>query len=704
MASNVRLMTICMIVALPIVALAELPSPQLQRIEPLGLNAGGQVELTYIGADTEGTETLIFDHPGLKAEFVKDKTFKVTVGQDVPAGTYDIRAVGRFGMSNPRLFAVSRQFSDVAEVEPNNTIDKAQLIAVNSAINGQSDGNSQDMFRVSLGAGQRILIDCLSSRLDTELDGTLVLYSADGRQLASNGDYIGRDPQLDFTAPAAGDYVIELCDLTYRGGYAYRLIVSDKPSVENVFPRAVQAGQSIEITAFGRNLGAGSQPTKWQIGDVPLDAVTRVLNGNGGLLQTGTYRFREHPTHHSVLPTAATCTIVGEQFAPFEEHAFSIVVTDTPTMVEVEPNDAREQAMPLTLPAMISGRFDRERDLDWYTFETDDAGVYGFDVYCERIAGRADPFLSVTDEKGNQVGQLDDFGHRVSSFDGHLRDPSGTMNLSAKTKYHVLVKDIYQRGGARYQYVLSVRKARPDFFVACIPSEANMAGTTVRTGGTTWLDVIVHARDGYNDPITISGENLPAGLHIAPLTINNDQRGTLVLWGSDDAKPSHGSIQLIATGKRGDEVLRREVRSYSRTMNQFGSRPTRELAVAIRELAPVKLSIMPEQVTVEAGQKAEVKLRLIRQWPEFTGSVNFQPLNFPGQFQLGNGTIQPGQTEVPISINVQAGTRPGNYSLVVMGQSQVPFNKDPKATEKPNTLVSTPSLPLSITVTEPPKK
>lgn len=704
MPSNVQRLAICLAIAFPIIASAELPSPQLQRIEPLGLNAGAQSELTYIGADTEGTETLVFDHPGLKAEFVKDKTFKVTVGQDVPAGTYDVRAVGRFGISNPRLFAVSRQFTDVAEVEPNNTIDKAQSIAVNSAVNGQSDGNNQDLFRVSLTAGQRVLIDCLSARLDTELDGTLVLYSADGRQLASNGDYIGRDPQLDFIASTAGEYLIELRDLTYRGGFPYRLIVSDKPSVENVFPRAVQAGQSIEVTVFGRNLGSGSQSSPWQIGDLRLDSVPRTLVGNGSLLQTGAYRFREHPTHHSVLPTAATCTMIGEQFAPFEEQAFPIVVTDGPTSVEVEPNDTREQAMPLNLPAVVSSRFDRERDLDWYTFESDEAGVYGFDVYCERIAGRADPYLAVTDEKGNQVGQLDDFGHRVSSFDGHLRDPSGTMNLAAKTKYRVLVKDVYQRGGARYQYVLNIRKAQPDFFVACMPSEPSMAGTTVRAGGTAWLDVVVHARDGYNAPISITAENLPPGLHVAPLTINNDQRGTLVLWANSDAQPSIGTIQLIATGERGEDVLRREVRSYSRTMNQFGSRPTRELAVAIRETAPVMLSIMPEQITVEAGQKAEVKLQLKRLWPEFTGAVNYQPLNFPGQFQLGNGTIQSGQTEAPISISVQPGTRPGNYSLVIMGQSQVPFNRDPKATDKPNTLVSTPSLPLSITVTEPPKK
>ena len=693
-----------LVLAMPMPLRAELPSPQLHRIEPVGLNAGGHVEMIILGADNDGTESLIFDHPGLKAEFVKEKTFKVSVANDVPSGTYDVRAVGRFGVTNPRLFAVSRHLTDVTEVEPNNTLENAQRIEVNSAVNGQSDGNNQDLFKVTMQAGQRIVVDCQSARLDTELDGTLVLFSADGRQLASNGDYIGRDPQIDFIAPVAGDYVIEVRDLTYRAGYPYRMVVTDKPSIENVFPRAVQAGQTVEMTIFGRNLGPGSQPSNWRIGDSALDMIRLPVTGATNILPTGAYRFREHPTHHSVLPTASTCTLVGDQITPLDANAQTIVIANSPTSIEVEPNDTREQAMPVSLPAIVSGRFDKERDLDWFSFETDEGGVYGFDVYCERIAGRADPYLAVTDEKENPVGSLDDFGHRIGTFDGHLRDPSGTFVLSPKTKYRMLVKDTYQRGGARYQYVLSVRKAVPDFFASCIHSDNNMAGVTVRSGGATWLDVVIHQKDGFNNPITITAENLPAGLHAAPLTITNEIRGTLVLWAEDGAAPWTGNIQLMATGKRGDETLRREVRNHCRVTNLQGCRPTRELTVAIRERSPYALALTPDKIVVEAGQKAEIKVQLSRLWPEFTGAVNYQPLNFPGQFQLGNGTLPPGQVEATVSINVQPGTRPGDYTLAIMGQAQVPFNKDPKASDKPNTLVSIPGRPVTITVIEPPKK
>lgn len=685
--------------------LADLPSPQLHRIAPIGMNAPGEIELTITGADLEGVKSLLFDHPGLRADFVKDNVFKVSVASEVPSGTYDVRAQGRFGVTNPRLLSITHGLQDVTEVEPNNGPEKAQSITVNSAINGQSDGNNQDVFRLGLKQGQRIIVDCLSARLDTEMDPILVLFGPGGQQLASNSDYYGRDPQLDFVSPADGEYLIEVRDLTYRGGYPYQLVISDRPHVESVFPRAVQAGQTVELTVLGQNLGAGSQPSPWKSGEAPLDMLKLPATGSTTILPTGSYRFVEHATQHSVLPTAATCTLVGEQITPLNANAQILLVTETAPGVEVEPNDTREQAQTLALPAIISARFDRERDVDWYTFETDDkGGPYGFDVYCERIAGRADPYLAVTDEKGNTAGTLDDFGHRLSSFDGHLRDPSGTINLSPKTKYRVMVKDAYGRGGARYQYVLSIRKPRPDFFVGSIQSSNNMSGTTIWQGGAEHLDIVVHAKDGFTESIVITAEGLPPGLHAGPLTITNNQRGTLVLWADENAAPWTGPVKLVATAKFGDTTLRRDVRPYCRVLNQVGSRETRDHVFAIRERAPFSLAIEPDRLTVEAGQKGEVKLRLVRHWGDFKNSVNFQPLNFPGQFQLGNGTIAADQSEITLSINVQGGTRPGDYTLVVLGQGQVPFNKDASKPEKPNTLVSLPSRPLIVTVTEPPKK
>src|SRR5262245_20432383 len=81
---------------------ADLPSVRFDRLFPLGGAAGSTVEVEIVGADMEEVKALLFDHPGLKAVFMQERRFKVTIADDVPAGSYDVRLVGRFGVSNPR--------------------------------------------------------------------------------------------------------------------------------------------------------------------------------------------------------------------------------------------------------------------------------------------------------------------------------------------------------------------------------------------------------------------------------------------------------------------------------------------------------------------------------------------------------------------------------------------------------------------------
>ncbi len=698
---------VTLLVVMPVSAEAEVPSIRFDRLTPLGASAGSTVDVEIAGADIEDVKSLWFDHPGFSAEPIaeKERWFRVAVAGDVPAGTYDVRLVGRWGVSNPRLFAVTHGLADVGETEPNNEPGQAQTISVNSAVAGMSDGNNEDVFRFAAKAGLRIVLDCQAGKLDSMMDATMSLSAADGKLLASSSDFSGRDPLIDFVAPADGDYLVRVYDLSYRGGFPYRLLVTDKPHVESVFPSAVQAGQTVELTAIGRNFGAGASESAWREGDLPYVEQRFPFAAPADVLATGSYRFDEHPTTHSVLPTAATCTLTGVQFRPPLDDAINsqtLLVTDLSVTIEAEPNDTLDQPQPVALPLCVSGRFDRPRDADWFEFEVPESGQYGFDVYCERINGRADPYLVVVDDQGNRVNELDDFGHRMNAFDGHLRDPVGMVGLTEKKKYRVLVQDRYRRGGARYQYVLTVRKQQPDFYPAVIHSQnPGPGGTTVWRGGCVYLDVVIHQQQGYGDEITLTAEDLPTGLHVAPTVINNNSRGVLVLWADDDAPDFVGPIKLFATGRRDEDTLRREVRAYTRVWTDAGmnsSRPTRDLVVAIRDSAPYRLEWANDRVEVEAGKAAELKLRLTRRWPDFTSDVTIQSLSFPGNFQMSNTSISSGQMEISISVTVQNGTRPGDYTLAVLGQAQVPFNKDPTAKDRPNTLVSLPSRPVTLVV------
>ena len=700
------------VVSFAATAHAELPSIRFDRLTPLGATAGTSVEAEISGADIEDVRTLLFDHPGLSAEPIegKDRHFRITVTADVPPGTHDVRLVGRWGISNPRLFSIDHSLSNITDSEPNNDPSQAQVVPVNSAVAGMSDGNNVDVFRFAASAGKRIVIDCQAGKLDSMMDATMSLASADGKLLASSSDHNGRDPLIDFVVPASGDYDVRVYDLSYRGGFPYRLLITDKPHVETVFPRAVQAGQEVQLLALGRNLGVGSAESSWREADLPYFERRFPFSVPGDFTFGGLYQFAVHPTDHSVLPTAATCTLTGAQFLASPDglaNSQTLLVTDSSVTLEVEPNDVQEQPQSVTLPLVVSGRFDQPRDADWYEFEVAESGQYGFDVYCERINGRADAYLVVVDDNGNRINEMDDYGHRINAFDGHLRDPSGMVNLAEKRKYRVLVQDRYRRGGARYQYVLAVRKQQPDFYAAAIHSQnPGPGGTTVWRGGSVYMDVILHQQHGYSDPITITAENLPQGLHVTPTVINNNSRGTLIIHADDDAADFAGPIQLIATGMTGETTIRREVRPYSRVWNDAGmnsSRPTRELVVAIRDGAPYRLEWATPELEVEAGKEAQLTLRLIRRWNDFKADVTVQPLSFPGNFNLSNTSFKGDQTELTIPITVQNNTRPGSYTLAILGQAQVPFHKDSESKDRPNTLVSLPSQPVTLRVVAAPQ-
>jgi hypothetical protein len=679
---------------------AELPLPRLHLVTPMGQAAGTTREVTIEGSDLEGCERLWADHPGISATFVKERTFQLAVAPDVPVGTYDVWTAGRFGVTNPRVLQVTRGLVDIPEVEPNDTPSAAQRVALNSAIDGKVDGAPRDLYAITLKRGQRVTFELWSARLETEMDGLLTLYHPDGRQLASNADYHGRDPLIEVVIPADGEYVVEARDLTYRGGYPYRLWIHDQPRVEHVFPRAVQAGQPTTLLVTGSNLGAGAESTTAMIPSVPLMQRPWPYSPPTDLVPLALFRERVHTLQHSVAFSAATCTLVGEQVQPFGFEAIPILVTDQPTGVEQEPNEDQARAQPLTLPVFISGRFDQPRDADWYTFETDETGgAYGFDVYAERIDGHGDPYLAYYDDQGNRFLESDDFGHRVGSFDGHLRDPSGQTNLGPKQKFHVLVQDRYQRGGPRYHYVLQLRKATSDYHAAVIHHHTNPAGLTLWKGGATHLQVVLHHQDhGNRYPVRVDALDLPAGVHATPLWITANNQAHMVLWTDPDAPDFTGPIRLQATSNHEGREVTHVVRPFTRSHPGQGSRAMRQFPLAVREPAPYALRIEPERITATAGKPIELKLMATRYWPQFQGNIDVQPLNFPGPFQLSNATIAGGATELTLSIMVQPGTQAGDYTLSVLGQAQVPFHKDPAATDRPNTLVPLPSRPVTITV------
>jgi hypothetical protein len=124
----------------------------------------------------------------------------------------------------------------------------------------------------------------------------------------------------------------------------------------------------------------------------------------------------------------------------------------------------------------------------------------------------------------------------------------------------------------------------------------------------------------------------------------------------------------------------------------------RELIVAVRESAPFGLRFEAERAEVKANSKITLKLRVDWLWPDLKNPINLLPLSFPGRFRMSGVEVTPGKREIALTIEVQPGTPPGEYTLAVLGQTQVPYSRDTKAKQKVATLVSLPSRPLTLVV------
>lgn len=688
-------------------AQAQLPLIRLDRVFPLGGAAGSEVIVEVAGKDLEDAKSLHFDHPGLKAELIKPNQFKVTIAADVPVGTHDVRAVGTYGISGARLFAVSKGLTEIREIEPNDTPEKAQAVPINAAINGSSDGNGDDFFRFPAKKGERVIIDCQAFRLDSTMRASMVLSTADGKALSQSKPYYTRtDPLIDFIAPSDGDYVVRVHDAIFSGGLPYRLIISNRPHIESVFPMAVQPGETVELTVLGRNLPGGKPAPEHAIQGLPLEQLTVPFTAPKEPGLTQRFDFIQH------FPSPSLSTR-GLQFYPKGlENALNpatLLFADAPVTREREPNDSAETAQEIALPAVISGRLDKPGDADWYTFTAKAGETVAVELWCERLDLPGDLFVIITDDKGNERTSFDDHGININSLAQFNRDPIGTFTAPAAGKYHVLVQDRYRNGGARFQYVLRLGKPEPDLHPAVFHATAtDPSCPLVRQGGSAFYEICLNRWNGLGGPVTIVAEGLPPGVSCPPVHVSAQaQHANIIFTAKADAPEWSGPIRLKASASVADKQLERDVRCSQRRWpidNINTSRIAREICLAVRPTAPYGLKAQAEPITVPAGSSFDAKLTIDRLWPDFKGKVQLTGLNLPPGFNVPTTDLPADKSESAVKIAVAGNVPPGTYTVHLRGDAQVPFTKDAKAGNKPNVRVADPATALTVVVTPAGKK
>jgi hypothetical protein len=711
-----------------------LPQPRLLAVSPAGGQAGTAVDVTLTGNDLEGPQKLLFSHPGIKAQPAESQPtkpvkpaqgqqqalveakFKVTIPADVPPGTYDVRFVSKDGVSNPRAFVVG-DLPETTEKESNDDVDKAQDIPLNSTVHGAiTTPTDVDYFRFAGKKGQRVVVSCLTSSIDSKLDAEVEVWDRSGTKLAANRNYHDNDALLDVTLPADGEYLVRVNSFAYLLGtfeHFYRLTVSTAPWIDAVFPPVVEPGKATHVTVYGRNLPDGKPDPEAVVDGRVLESITVTVNAPGGAAALQRLAYRGH-----VGPVSGTMD--GFEYRLRNKvgtsNPYLLTFAHAPVVLDKGDHDTPEKAQAVALPCEIAGRVEKRRDRDWYSFAAKKGDVLSIELYGDRLGSPIDLYavLKSGGPKGNTLVELDDNNEQVPNqfFSRGADPPRYQFKAPADGTYLLLVssRDADVEASVRHQYRVRITPERPDFRVVLMPSSPNAPDAcVVRRGATQFFDAFLTRVDGFNDEVTLTAEGLPQGVTCSPQKIPAGQRqGVLVLSAADGAPLGPGEIRVKATATIDGKTVEREARAATITwplpQNQQGptiSRLDAGLVLAVIEPGPFALTTTKSELTAKPGENVAVPLKLVRNWPDFKGQVQVTVLGLPGnqqQQQQVIATFAPDKTEASATVNVRANVPPGVYTIVFRGQAQFPYAKDPMSKQKQNVTVVLPSPPLTLTV------
>lgn len=438
--------------------------PALTYLYPAGVQRGESVDVTAAGALDPWPAKVWVSRPGLTVTPAKTKgKFTVAAAADAAPGVYWLRAHNTDGASPLRPFVVGT-LPEVAEKEPNDEPAQAQPVSgPGVVVNGQlAKSGDVDGFAVALKQGQTLVASVeANAGLKSPMDGILQVVAPGGFVAAVNHDRRGLDPQLAFTAPAAGTYVVRLFAFPSTPDSSIRLFGSDACVYRLTLTTAGFADHALPL-AVGSD-GGPVRVTGW---NVP-DAAKRLAVPKGPPGLTDVF----HPLLGNTLR-------VRREAVPCHD-----------------ATDATPKA--LAPPFAITGR------LEAATVEVPFAGKKGkaLAVSAESRAFGLDvnPVVRVLGPDGKQLARAEPAKLNT--------DTALSFTPPADGEYKVAVSDLYGATGARSVFLLKVASPEPDYELT-VPADR----VAVPPGKSVDVAVKVARKNGFTKPVEVAAEGLPEGV------------------------------------------------------------------------------------------------------------------------------------------------------------------------------------------------
>ena len=704
-------------------AMAQLPAPRLDWVYPPGGQVGTSLEVTAGGADLDELTALEFNHPGIVArpkmteasEFVPAapvaNVFVVDVAADVPAGIYEARVTGRFGVSNSKRFMVGT-LTNVTEAGNNKALDSAQSIDVGTVVSGRAEANTRDYFKLTLTAGQRVTIEALTDVVGSRMAATLELLDLDGRELRKVRGTNGFRSVIEFTAPSDGVYVVSTYDFLFRGSadYFYRLAIHGGPFIEWLEPAAVAASGATQVQVVGHHLGDEAKPLGVELNGQSLEQVVTAVDA----AQLAKHGFAEWLLPISGYPLEVVPFSVTS--ASGSSYPVPLVVTDLPIVVETEKdNESSATAQAVQVPCMVSGRFADPNDADLYEFQATAGQVLWIELFAHRLGMPVDGFIVceqvTTKEDGTveykKLHDVDDPGDRNaaigSDFDLSTDDPSFRFQAPADGTYRLVLTDQFggSRDDPRVRYLLRLRPESPGLDLIVEPAlgrpangnQAVIGTVSLRPNGTEKMTVRVSRRDGFAGPVNLRVEGLPEGVTASPLTIPaQNGSGTLVIHAGPEVGNWQGDLKVVGSYELNGQPQETTAQigtlvwgTDNRGVTAAVSRMTHLLkgSVTTAETEPVTIAPTAAGMVTARGATLEIPVKMDRRL-EFNAALAVNAVGLPGEIKPA-GPVQFAENagEGKLVLNLaNNNVRPGPYRVLLQGDVKYKQARNPEAIAK----------------------
>jgi hypothetical protein len=563
--------------------------------------------------------------------------FRVKIADSVTPGRYEIRAVGRHGVSNPRTFVVHSLAADL-DAAPSTAKAKPTPLPVGAVYHAKTIAAQVQFFAIHVGQGQAVRIDCLAASIDSRAIPALTLFDASGRTVQTQRGSDSFDPRM--LIDQAGDYVLGIHDAIYRGGeeFGYQVVIQPDQSA----------------------IDLASQASPEQI---PSAWLPSAASGFAGLAD-GAIAVEETSDAKSITPP---CKLQASFDSREDEDAYEFaanqgdqLVIDLISQRIGQPTDCR----------MILERSEPQAsgDPQWQqVFHEDDSQAIG------------DATLNLRSTDPIAMFQAP----ATTTYRLTIRDLDSGQSLSRRQDYFVDLR----RPAPGYELVAY----RP--YPSKDPNAARQFGSQLFRGGTESIRVFCLRRDGWTGAVDVTVEGLPAGVTCAPATIAANQNQTqLTLVATADAAPAVASLRVVGratiAGTEQSQVAAPVAIQAGRghLRESILSRRTTDIAIAVsgKDTLPVSIAIGDGKVAeIKKGESLTLAAKLTRLDGGKQNCV-LRARDLPPKVSCGDLTINGDKSEGNLVLKVAADAPAGTYSLWWQTETKIKVKPNPQALERAN--------------------